>query len=294
MTHPRDPAVPELEPPTGPGRFTPDFLTELFRNPLDPGYADAAAARSENGPVPARRQRVRKSARLILLGATGFLLAVAYQQAVAAEPEAARARTGLINEVKDRQAESDALQRQADLLRQEVSRARDAALGRTEQAARLRDLETAAGLVPVRGDGVVVTLTDAPTPVDPVTGRPLGDNPGKVLDRDLQDVANELWAAGAEAVAINGERLTATSTIRAAGGAILVDFHPVTGPYQVAAIGAGSLAKRFSGSPTGRRFARYVSLYRMGFSVKGRDNLVLPAGTQTRLRAATPLGTETK
>src|SRR5207302_160556 len=82
---------------------------------------------------------------------------------------------------------------------------------------------------------------DAPPPVDPVTGRQTGTNPGLVLDRDLQDVANELWHDGAEAIAINGQRLTATTTIRAAGGAILVDFRPVTAPYQVSAIGPDDL-----------------------------------------------------
>mgnify|MGYP006206322601 CR=1 FL=1 len=57
----------------------------------------------------------------------------------------------------------------------------------------------------------------------------------------LQDIANALWSAGAEAVAINGQRLTATSTIRAAGGAILVGFRPVTGPYEVSAIGPAEM-----------------------------------------------------
>jgi len=80
------------------------------------------------------------------------------------------------------------------------------------------------------------------------TGKRAATNPGQVLDRDLQDVVNELWHDGVEAIAINGQRLATTSTIRAAGGAILVDFRPITSPYQVAAIGPDDLDKRFGDS----------------------------------------------
>ncbi len=99
-------------------------------------------------------------------------------------------------------------------------------------AERLRELAAGTGLGKVTGDGVVVTLVDAPPQIDPVTGKPSDDNPGVVLDRDLQDIANALWQAGAEAIAVNGQRLTATSTIRTAGGAILVDFRPVGQPVR--------------------------------------------------------------
>ena len=49
-----------------------------------------------------------------------------------------------------------------------------------------------------------------------------------MLDRDLQVIVNGLWAAGAEAIAVNGQRLTACSAIRSAGEAILVDFRPLS------------------------------------------------------------------
>jgi uncharacterized protein YlxW (UPF0749 family) len=132
----------------------------------------------------------------------------------------------------------------------------------------------------------VVRLVDAPPPVDPVTGKRSGTNPGRVLDRDLQDIANELWRLGAEAVAINGERLTGTSTIRAAGDAILVDFRPVTAPYEVSAIGPPDLGSTFTDSTTAARFRRYVQAYRMEFSVKQKDNMTLPAAAEPRLRYA--------
>lgn len=263
-----------------------DFLLDLFRNPLEPGYAEAARLRAEGrGTPPGWRRTGARGASLAALLLTGFLLAVSYQHAVGSDSEASRA--GLLADVRDRRAQTDELQRTADQLRDEVTRARDEALGGDgEEARRLRDLEAATGLGRVRGDGVVVTLADAPAQVDPVTGKQAGNNPGRVLDRDLQDIANALWRAGAEAIAVNGQRLAATSTIRAAGSAILVDFRPVTGPYQVAAIGPADLDRRFGDSVTARRFRRYVEVYRMQFGVRREAGLTLPAAPDPQLRFA--------
>ena len=112
---------------------------------------------------------------------------------------------------------------------------------------------------------------------------------GTVLDRDLQDVANELWHDGAEAIAVNGERLTATSTIRTAGSTILVDFRPISSPYQVSAIGPRDLDRRFTDSRTGQRFHAYVSAYGMQVSVSREDDLTLPAAADPQLHYAQPV-----
>ncbi len=267
-----------------------DFLTELFRNPLDPGYAQAARRRAaRGGPAPTGLRRggpfgVRMTALVVI----GFLLAVAYHSAVTSQPETSRARAGLVADVRARRTSTDDLQKRADKLREQVSRERDAALSDSGESSRLRNLEADTGVAKVRGDGVVVRLVDAPPPVDPVTGKRSTTNPGRVLDRDLQDISNELWRLGAEAIAINGERLTATTTIRAAGDAILVDFRPVTAPYEVAAIGPGGLRDAFNDSVTARRFRSYVDAYRMQFSVKQRDGMTLPAAGEPQLRYAEP------
>jgi uncharacterized protein YlxW (UPF0749 family) len=191
----------------------------------------------------------------------------------------------LIAEIKRREAETDRLTERAEQLREEVSRQRDAALSGS-QASRLRNLEAGTGLGRVRGDGVVVRLVDAAQDKDAVTGADVG--PSRVLYSDLQKVANALWAAGAEAVAINGQRLTATSTIRSAGEAILVDYRPVTSPYEVSAIGPGSMRDRFDESRAAdlmRKVARDTGL---SFGVKKADGVTLPAAPQPRLRYAEP------
>ncbi|WP_405089490.1 DUF881 domain-containing protein [Micromonospora sp. NBC_01392] len=262
--------------------YAPDFLTELFRNPLDPGYGDAAARRAV-GPVSRVRQVLARPVSLVVLAVIGFLFAVAYRETMAEEPSRATARAGLIAEIKQREAETDRLTQRAEQLRVEVGRQRDAALSGS-QASRLRNLEAGTGLGRVRGDGVVVRLVDAPRDKDAVTGAEAG--PSQVLYSDLQKVANGLWAAGAEAVSINGQRLTATSTIRQAGEAILVDYRPVTSPYEVQAIGPGSMRDRFDDGRAAALMREVAKTTGLSFGVKEVDDLTLPAAPEPRLRYA--------
>jgi uncharacterized protein YlxW (UPF0749 family) len=274
-------------------RYASDFLTEMFNNPLDAGYAEAARRRAERGPDSAGRRIVGRGARALVLVATGFLLMVAYHQTVAGQPESSRVRAGLVADVQARQHETDLLQQQADRLRDDVSRQRDAALAAAgTDAAALNQLELATGTGRVRGPGTVVRLVDATPPVDPVTGKANGKNLGVVLDRDLQKVTNELWHDGAEAISINGERLSATSTIRTAGSTILVDFRPISSPYLVTAIGPEDLDRRFTGSHTGQLFRAIASQYGMQVSVNRVGDLTLPAAPDPQLHYAQPVPTD--
>ena len=272
---------------TGPGRrhFTPDFLTELFQNPLDPGYADAAARRARDGAPSPRAKQLSTAVLAVTLVVLGFLLVVAYRQTIAAEPARTQARDTLVDQVQRRRAAADELQSRADGLRGEVAGLRQRELG-GPAVARLRDLESATGLAPVRGDGVQVTLGDGDTPIDPLTGR--RDDDGRITDGDLQKAANGLWSAGAEAVSINGQRLTATSTIRQAGEAILVDFRPVTNPYAVEAIGPDDMEDDFRKGYAGQFFKQLATRYGVTFDVRRIDGVTLGAASELKLRFATP------
>ncbi|MFU8853518.1 DUF881 domain-containing protein [Micromonospora sp. SL1-18] len=264
--------------------YAPDFLTELFHKPLEPGYV-AAAERRKQAPPSRWRRLLARPVSLLVLVTIGFLFAVAYRVTAAEEPSRAKARAGLIADIKQREAETDRLTDRADQLREEVGRERDAALSGS-QASRLRKLEAGTGLGRVRGDGVVVRLADAPRDKNAVTGADAG--PSQVLYSDLQKVANDLWAAGAEAIAINGQRLTATTTIRQAGEAILVDYRPVTSPYEVTAIGPGSMRDRFEESRSAALMREVARATGLSFGVKKAGDLTLPAAPQPRLRYAEP------
>jgi uncharacterized protein YlxW (UPF0749 family) len=140
--------------------------------------------------------------------------------------------------------------------------------------ARVEDLRAPAGLAPVAGPGVVVELTDSPD-----APRTRGDQTDLLIqDVDLQLVANALWSSGAEALAVNGRRVTATTAIRQAGGRVLVNFDAVASPYRVAAIGdPDGLRRGLAASEVARQFGLWREIYGLGFSVRAEDAVQIPA-----------------
>jgi uncharacterized protein YlxW (UPF0749 family) len=274
------------------------LLNELMTDHLDGGYAAAAGRRTDPSPRARRRATGVLAVGLLLLG---FVLAAAYRGTIRQAPDSERARQALVRDVQNGSALSDALQRRAETLSGQLVRERDAALTTSRAgdraSAEVRRLEEAAAQRPVRGPGVAVVVGDARSAeqVDPATGQrvtvPADDN-GRLRDRDLQSLVNALWAAGAEAVSVGGERLAPTTTIRAAGEAILVDLRPVQSPYAIDAVGdPATLLPRFADSEAARRFQSYTGLYGIQFTVREAAELSLPAATSPDLRYASPVPT---
>jgi uncharacterized protein YlxW (UPF0749 family) len=115
----------------------------------------------------------------------------------------------------------------------------------------------------------------------------------QVQDGDLQLVVNALWAAGAEAISINGQRLGPTTAIRFAGEAVLVDFRPVTNPYEIKAIGdPDALAGEFLASPEVGALAAISQTFGLRFEYAEEEELVLPAGSIPELDSARPEGSD--
>jgi uncharacterized protein YlxW (UPF0749 family) len=274
------------------------LLDAVLAETLDPAYARAAAARAaraDAGEAPPSRWRGRVLVALTLAMA-GLLVAVAYSQAAGAAQGRQQVRAALIGDIDRESSISDGLAHQLQTLRTKVSSTRDKALAATSvgQTA-LDDLtaaEQGAAAVPVRGPGLLVTLANADPKAagDPVGGSAAATDPrGQVRDGDLQLVVNALWAAGAEAVSINGERLGPTTAIRFAGEAVLVDFRPVMNPYQVSAIGdPGTLSRRFLASPEVGSLAVISKSFGLRFEFAQEDQLTLPAASPPELRSAEP------
>ena len=239
-------------------------------------------------------------ARIVVLLVVGLLLAAAYLQTTAGAPQAARTRAALADDAREQAARTDELQREAAALRARLSKERARELANStaggQAQSRVQGLEVATGLVALRGSGIVVVVGDATNRSGSVTGSPAPADPdgaGRVQDRDLTDIVNALWAAGAEAISVDGQRLSPTSTIRAAGDAILVDFRPVSSPYEIRAIGdAGRMQVRFADSPIARSFATFVQLYGMRFSIRRASQLTVPAAPGTDLKFASPGASE--
>lgn len=150
----------------------------------------------------------------------------------------------------------------------------------------LREARIAAGLIPLTGSGLVLQLEDSqePPPPDGNAADYL------VVARDLRTIVEELWAAGAEAVAVNGERITPTTAIIDIGSSVLINAAYLAGPYQVSAIGPDDLYARLGASPG---FVDFIRARAQGFgirvSVAEPESVDVPAfaGTVT-LRYARP------
>lgn len=283
------------------GPLSAGMLSSLLEDTLDPAYAEAAERR-QGGEAAERRdgdQLSRWGGRAVGVAVlvVGLVLGVAYADTRATAPSSERTRQALLADVERESGRGDELRSQLENLQNEVSVALDEELVATEEGRRaseqVRRLEAAAGVVPVSGPGLTVTVSDAAAEeaVDPVTGDTIQAVPeaGLVLDIDLQAIVNALWAAGAEAVAVNGQRLAPATSIRTAGEAILVDFRPVASPYVIEAIGnPNQLAVRFAGSGTAARYEAYGQLYGIGFERTGSDELQLVAAQSVELRYARP------
>ncbi len=216
------------------------LLDRLVQDALDQGYVNAAARRStDGGPGRAGHGVGGRLGVVVGLALVGVVLALAATQQWAAAPDAAQRKQELGAAVETADARVRDVQARLEIATADVDRLRDEALqsdgaGRLAQA-ELLALGEQAGTVAVRGPGVIVTIDDAP--VDQEAQAAGAPDLGRVLDRDLQILVNGLWQAGAEAVDINGERLTSLSAIRGAGAAVLVNYRPLVRPYVVSAIG---------------------------------------------------------
>jgi len=122
-------------------------------------------------------------------------------------------------------------------LRQQIEdQQKDMAQGISRYESLRRELERMkimAGLVPVKGPGVIVDLADSPKRVSPEEEQ----NLYMIHDSDIGDVVNELKAAGAEAISVNGQRIVALSAIRCSGPIIEINGKAIPSPYEIRAIG---------------------------------------------------------
>ena len=151
---------------------------------------------------------------------------------------------------------------------------------------RLEEARLAAGLTALKGPGVVIEISDSKRVI------PDGENPANyiVLVDDLRDMVAALWASGAEAIAINGERLVATSSIYGVGASVLVNTAFLSPPFRIEAIGSNGLLERFSENPAFRvRVAQRIEVFGLEFASQSADALELPAFVgNTRFRWAVP------
>ncbi|MDQ1482149.1 MAG: hypothetical protein QOF35_225 [Actinomycetota bacterium] len=272
------------------------LLTEMMQRPLDPGYAAAAQRRQQSGQPAAAGLR---SPLLIMVAVLiGVLLAASALALRAPTTAVSTVKKSLVAQIESRRAHADAQTRLIATLRSQIDTAQAAALSQQSEgglAAELSKLEIAAGTVTVSGPGLLLTLDDAPAKTaanspdaDPRTVTGLDQS--KVFARDLQIIVNGLWDAGAEAISVNGHRLTSRAAIRSAGAAILVDYRPLTRPYLISAIGdPGSLGVEFADNSGGSYVQSLTNNYHIRSDIKSLDAVVVPGEPTLSLQDARPV-----
>lgn len=268
------------------------LITNVMDHSLDDGYAQAAARRQsqgEGGMPKTLRAKLGLAAGLVL---TALVVTVGAAQAHVAAPVVAKERQELIDRIDRQTSGADKLESTVDKLRDDVAARQRAALKRSGGNASLVDVLS--GAAAVHGPGVKLVVNDAKEAstggdgTNPRETSGFSDN-GRVRDRDMQRVVNGLWSSGAEAVSINGQRLTSLSAIRAAGDAILVDNKPLVPPYTVLAVGDGErLSTTFQNSADGLYLHALEENFGIRATISTQGDVELPAAPSLIVRTAQP------
>ncbi len=134
-----------------------------------------------------------------------------------------------------------------------------------------------AGMQAVTGPGITVALDDAPRPA---TGQPpASDNPDDLVvhQQDVQSVVNALWAGGAEAMTLMGERIISTTAVRCVGNTLLIAGRLVGPPFVVRAVGdVPGMQRALDLEPGVALFQQYVDRFGLGYAVSTQRTLKLP------------------
>jgi uncharacterized protein YlxW (UPF0749 family) len=261
-----------------PARVRTPLLELITQESLDEDYRHVASRRHALGrPVtPSSRGRTTLTAIAVIL--FGLLVSIAAVQTSRTAPIRSASNEQLIARINDRRAAVAAQQKTIAQLRQGIT-AGDAAysaLGQSVSRATStqQSLLRATGWTERHGPGVRVRIDDAPN----------GGSSGQVRASDLAGLINGLWQAGATAVAVNGERVTALSALHNAGSVVGIDDVSLSPPYTVVALGdTKTLQSRFVATTSGIRLHNLTSQFGMPFSMHNEGNLTVPAAPMAML-----------
>ena len=263
--------------PSATDRVNTPLLTLITQQSLDEDSLQVAERRA-NGDLAQRSRRPHRIA-VVVVALFGMLVTVAAVQTSQHAGVTDANRASLIARIDaGRQGVAD--------LQDRIVRLRELNVGLQDhrdevsvelQAAesRNRRLQVVTGFGAVTGPGVRITVDDAPD----------GNLDGVVKDEDLAKLVDGLWSAGAEAVSINGQRLTARTAIRNSGAAIHVNVRPLSPPYVVLAIGdPDTLQADLLETTGGLAFHEIANQFGIVHETENEDELSIPAAPARLLR----------
>ena len=248
---------------------------------LTPLFARMRTHLPQLRPHPTRWHATKGAAVLMAVGLGLGVLIAAQMQSQTAQPVAtagdsrqvaAATVQRLENEQGELKREIAELRSQIATKQQEISKNKTALAGLTSELEKLR---LAAGMVAVKGPGVRVVLDDSAAKTVPAD-----DDPAFYLVHEyhLRDVLNLLWASGAEAISINGERIVGATSVYCVGSTIMVNNTRMSPPFEILAIGNAAAMEESLNNPLNLRALKTrVKVYGVQLRIATAKELTVPA-----------------
>lgn len=261
-----------------PEHVTAPLLTVITARSMDEDYAHVAQKRRATGEPVAAQVRPHWVS-LVAIALLGVMAAIVAAQTDREAEVNELSRAALVEQIEARSDEVHGLQRDvAELARSNQAAAANSTLVQTRVSdiqARVRRAEVITGHSVVHGPGVRITVDNRP-------GVEVDD---EIRDEDLAVLVDGLWEAGAEAIAINDQRVNALGGIRNTGRAVHVNGRPVNAPYVVSAIGdPRTLQARLLQTSEGQVWFGWVNGLGFVYQAENVDDMRLPAAPEPQLR----------
>lgn len=261
-----------------PAHVTTPLLTLITARSMDEDYAHVAQKRASRGDVRPQVTRPHWTS-VLAIAVLGILAAVVAAQTDRQAEVDELSRAALTDQIDARRTELRTLQSQVGELTRSNA---DAASNSTRVQGQIDDLESRVrraelntGFAPVHGPGVRITVDSAPD----------ADVDSEVRDEDLATLVDGLWEAGAEAIAINDQRLNLLGGIRNTYRAVHVNGRPVIAPYVVSVIGDNrTLQARLVQTSQGAEWFALVNGLDFVYEAENVDDIRLPAAPERVLR----------
>jgi uncharacterized protein YlxW (UPF0749 family) len=245
--------------------------------------------------VTSSRFRPARVATLGVFALAGLIFWVSFNTAHGTNLRTDGSMLRLSDLIQERSRKNKELDVSAAAVREQVDAlARRGGASSAPQKRKLAGLDRAVGNRRLKGQGVRVTLDDAPSNATArIPGVPQPQPNDLVIhQQDLQAVVNALWQGGAEGIEVMDQRLISTSAVRCVGNTLILRGRVYSPPYRVTAVGdQDRLRKALDGSPAIQNYLQYVDAYGLGWKVEGSKDVTLPGYSgNVDLRYAEPVG----
>ncbi|MFI1964414.1 DUF881 domain-containing protein [Streptomyces pathocidini] len=255
-------------------------------NPADaPADRPSRPQGQPQGPSWLRRFRPVRLLTAAIFALAGLIFWTSFNTAQGTNLRTDDSMLKLSDLIRERSRKNAGLDDDAAAARAEVDRLAQRDNGSTAAEDRkLKALENAAGTTRLKGQGVTVTLTDAPPGATArIPGVPEPQPNDLVIhQQDLQAVVNALWQGGAEGIRVMDQRLISTSAVRCVGNTLILQGRVYSPPYKVTAVGdTDRLQQALAESPTIQNYMSYVEAYGLGWKVDPHEAVTLPGYSGT-------------